>query len=88
MTWVWIYVAASAVTTAMTFVASRRLGDRSQPAPVMDAAFASVLAGALWPLLLLGVVELSSVAAYATAENWLVKPDPLDQVSEVVVTLR
>jgi hypothetical protein len=84
MTWVWIYVAASAVTTAMTFVASRRLGDRSQPALVMDAVFASVLAGALWPLLLLGVVELSSVAAYTT----LVKADPEDYANEVVVTLR
>jgi len=88
MTWVWIYVAASAVTTALTFVASRRLGDRSQPPLVMDAVFVSVLAGALWPLLLLGVVELSSVAAYSTAENWLVKPDPDDHLSEVVVTLR
>ena len=68
----------------MTFVASRRLGDRSQPALVMDAVFASVLAGALWPLLLLGVVELSSVAAYTT----LVKADPEDHPSEVVVTLR
>jgi len=84
MTWVWIYVAASAVTTAMTFVASRRLGDRSQPALFMDAVFASVLAGALWPLLLLGMVELSSVAAYTT----LVKADPEDYASEVVVTLR
>lgn len=84
MTWVWIYVAASAVTTAMTFVASRRLGDRFQPALVMDAVFASVLAGALWPLLLLGVVELSSVAAYTT----LVKADPEDYANEVVVTLR
>jgi len=54
----------------------------------MDAVFVSVLAGALWPLLLLGVVELSSVAAYSTAENWLVKPDPDDHLSEVVVTLR
>jgi hypothetical protein len=47
-----------------------------------------MLAGALWPLLLLGVVELSSVAAYSTAENWLVTPDPDDHLSEVVVTLR
>jgi hypothetical protein len=50
----------------------------------MDAVFASVLAGALWPLLLLGMVELSSVAAYTT----LVKADPEDYASEVVVTLR
>jgi hypothetical protein len=60
------------------------LGDRSQPPHVTDAVFASVLAGALWPLLLLGVVELSSVAAYTT----LVKADPDDYANEVVVTLR
>jgi hypothetical protein len=84
MTWVWIYVAAFAVTTAVTFVASRRLGDRSQPAPVTDALLASVLAGAFWPLLLLGVVELSSVAAYTT----LVRTAPDDYAREVVVTLR
>jgi len=88
MTWVWIYIAASAVTTAVTFVASRRLGDRTQPPQIVDAVFVSVLAGALWPLLLIGVVELSSVAAYSTAENWLVTPDPDDHVREVVVTLR
>jgi hypothetical protein len=86
MTWVWIYVAAWGVTTAIAFVASRRLGDRTQSA--MDIFFVSVLAGALWPFLLVGVVELSSVAAYSTAESWLVRPDPNSLVSEVVVTLR
>jgi hypothetical protein len=54
----------------------------------MDIFFVSVLAGALWPFLLVGVVELSSVAAYSTAESWLVRPDPNSLVSEVVVTLR
>jgi hypothetical protein len=86
MTWVWIYLAAWGVTTAVTFVVSRRLGDHSQSA--MNVFLGSVLAGGLWPLLLLGVVELSSVAAYTTAETWLVTPDPDDFVSEVVVTLR
>lgn len=84
MTWVWIYIAALAVTTAVTFVASRRLGDRSNPAPVMDAVVASVLAGAFWPLLLLGVVELSSVVAYTT----LMRTERDDFAREVVVTLR
>jgi hypothetical protein len=86
MTWVWVYLVAWGVTTGVAFVASRRLGDRGQPA--INVFFVSVLAGALWPLLLLGVVELSSVAAYTTAESWLVKPDPDHFASEVVVTLR
>jgi hypothetical protein len=46
-----------------------------------------VVAGAVWPLLLLGVVELSSVAAYSEAENWLVTPEPDDTFSDVVVNL-
>jgi hypothetical protein len=52
----------------------------------MDAVVASVLAGAFWPLLLLGVVELSSVVAYSTAEHWLAS-NPED-IREVMVTLR
>lgn len=86
MTWVWIYVAAWAVTSASTFVASRRLGDPSQPARAIDAVLVSVLAGAVWPLLLLGVVELSSVVFYTTAESW--RASSTDELREVVVTLR
>ena len=70
------------VTTAITFYVSRRLGDRALP--VRDIFAVSLLAGAVWPLLLLGIIELSSVAVYSTAETWLVIPDPEDLVSDVV----
>jgi hypothetical protein len=84
MTWVWVYLTAWAVTTAITFLISRRVGDR----PDRDIFAVSLLAGAVWPFLLLGVIELSSVAVYSTAETWLVIPDPEDLVSDVVVPLR
>jgi hypothetical protein len=86
MTWVWIYAATWGVTTAIAFVASRRLGERTRP--VMDSFMLSVLAGALWPFLVVGVAELSSVAAYSTAETWLVAPDPEGLLDDVVVNLR
>lgn len=85
MTWVWIYVGAWAVTTAIAFAASRRLGDRTRP--LLDSFVLSVLAGALWPFLLVGAAELSSVAAYTTAETWLVTPDPEDLLDDVVLTI-
>jgi hypothetical protein len=85
MAWVWIYVAAWAVTSAVAFMASRRLGDRTRP--VIDSFMLSVLAGALWPFLVVGVAELSSVAAYSTAETWLVTPDPEGLLRDVEVTI-
>ena len=86
MTWVWVYLTVWVVTTAVTFLVSRRLGDRTRP--VRDIFAVSLLAGAVWPFLLLGIMELSSVAVYSTAETWLVIPDPEDLVSDVVVPLR
>ena len=86
MTWVWIYLATWAVTTAATFLISRRIGDRAQPD--RDIFAVSLLAGAVWPFLLLGFIVLSSVAIYSTAETWLVIPDPDDLVSDVVVPVR
>ena len=86
MTWIWVYLAAWAVTTAITFLASRRFGDRTRPD--RDVFAVSLLAGAVWPFVLVGVIELSSVAIYSTAETWLAEPDPEDLVSDVVVPMR
>jgi hypothetical protein len=84
ITCVWIYLATWAVTTVITFAASRRLGDRT--ATPLSVFCVSVIAGALWPVLLIGAAELSSLAAYSTAETWLVTPDP-DHFGDVVVPL-
>jgi short subunit fatty acids transporter len=85
MTCVWVYLAAWAVTTPITFAASRRLGERT--ATPLSVFFVSIVAGALWPVLLIGAAELSSLAAYSTAETWLVRPDP-DNFGDAVIPLR
>ena len=85
MTWVWVYLAAWAVTTVITFIVSRHLGEDTRPEH--DIFAVSVLAGAVWPFLLLGIIELSSVAVYATAEAWLAVPDP-ETVRDVVAPIR
>lgn len=53
--WGWI------VTTAVTFLAARRFADQRQAPAVQSLAGVSVIAGAVWPLLVLGVVELGSL---------------------------
>jgi hypothetical protein len=54
-----IYVGGWLAVTAAVYAAGRRLTDRELPAthPLM----VSVAAGALWPLLVVGLVELSSI---------------------------
>jgi hypothetical protein len=54
-----IYLASAIVTTAVVFVASKWVGDELRPATHM--ASVSVAAGLVWPLLLLGMLELSAV---------------------------
>lgn len=87
-----VYLGGWAIITLVTFVASRRLADGSTT-PLSSVGF-SLLAGLIWPLMVVGLVELSSVAAYSTAkslrahsgvpESWL-SDDALDHV---VVPLR
>jgi hypothetical protein len=53
--WGWI------LTTAVTFLAARRFADETSAPPVESLAKVSVIAGALWPVLVVGVVELGSL---------------------------
>jgi hypothetical protein len=53
--WGWI------VTTAVTFLAARRFADQRHAPAVQSLAGVSVIAGAVWPVLVLGVVELGSL---------------------------
>jgi hypothetical protein len=53
--WGWI------VTTAVTFLAARRFADQRHAPAVQSLAGVSVIAGAAWPVLVLGVVELGSL---------------------------
>jgi hypothetical protein len=58
-----VYLSGWVVTTLGALVAARRLGDEGRPAP--HPLGVSVLAGAFWPLLLVGVLELTSVIVAA-----------------------
>ena len=60
--WLTVYLGGLIVTTIGVFVAGHCLHDpHAQPRLPMRAAL-SVLAGALWPLVVLGVAELIFVA--------------------------
>jgi hypothetical protein len=56
---VYIYLASAMVAAAVVFAASNWVGDELRP-PAHRLSL-SVAAGLLWPLLLLGMIELSSV---------------------------
>ncbi|MDT5178502.1 MAG: hypothetical protein QOJ95_2700 [Mycobacterium sp.] len=91
-TFVLVYLGGWVITTLATFVAGRRLAD-GPTTPVTSLGF-SLLAGLVWPLMIVGVVELSSVAVYSTAksrrhhpeipESWL----RVGALDDVVVPLR
>lgn len=66
-----IYLAGWIVATLGMYAASKRWNDRGSPAP--HPLWVSVIAGAVWPLLLVGMVELSSVVVYTKVQS---KPGP------------
>ena len=53
--WGWV------VTTIIAILAARKFRDDASPPELQSIAAVSLLAGALWPVLLLGVVELGSL---------------------------
>lgn len=79
------YLIGWVVSTAVVYVASRRLNDPSNPAP--HILMLSAVAGLLWPMLLLGAVEFSSLAACSSAASHL-RTDGPELVGAGVVPLR
>jgi hypothetical protein len=79
------YLIGWVVSTAVVYVASRRLNDPRNPAP--HILVLSAVAGALWPMLLLGAVEFSSLVACSSAASHL-KTDSPELVGAGVVPLR
>ncbi|MCV7207244.1 hypothetical protein [Mycolicibacterium canariasense] len=63
------YLIGWALSAVVIYAASRRMGAEHDPVPYQFAL--SAAAGALWPLLLLGAVEFSSVAAASSAASHL-----------------
>ena len=66
-----IYLGGWIVATLAMYAASERWNDRQSPAP--HTLWVSVIAGAVWPLLLVGMVEMTSVVVYTKVQS---KPDP------------
>jgi hypothetical protein len=62
-----IYLSGWLVGTIAICTAARHLHDRCEPSP--HPLGVSVAAGALWPLLLVGLVELSSVLVLTKAQS-------------------
>lgn len=79
------YLIGWVVSTAIVYVASRRLNDPNSPAS--HGLVLSAVAATLWPLLLLGAVEFSSVAVASSAANHL-KSEPEELVGAGVVPFR
>jgi hypothetical protein len=62
-----IYLSGWLVGTLVAYTAARHLNDRCEPSP--HPLYVSVVAGALWPLLLVGLVELSSLVVLTKAQS-------------------
>jgi hypothetical protein len=56
-----IYLAGWLPVSFATYAAGRRLADRQTPANQQLMVLISAAAGAVWPLLVLGLVEMSSI---------------------------
>jgi hypothetical protein len=61
------YTAVALVAAVVVFLASARLGDERRPVPQRFGL--SLAAGAVWPVILLGLAEYSSFAMYAKAHQ-------------------
>ena len=66
-----LYLCGWAVVSLGLYAAGKRFTEPASPAP--NRLWVSFLGGAVWPLVLIGVVELSSVVVYTKVQN---KPGP------------
>lgn len=66
-TWSLAYLACWVVATAVAFLAGKRLDERT--APASHFLTLSIIAGAVWPMLILGLLELAAVAMYTKARD-------------------
>lgn len=66
-TWSLAYLTCWLVATVVVFVAGNCLSDRRQPAT--HPLSLSVIAGAVWPMLVIGALELAAMALYTKARD-------------------
>lgn len=76
MTFAMVYLGGWLATTLATYVVSRRLADA--PTSAVTTLCLSVLAGLVWPLVVVGLVEYGSVALYSITKAWRHDPDVPD----------
>jgi hypothetical protein len=69
-----IYLTGWLLVSFTAYAAGRRLTDRQTPATHPTMVMVSVAAGAMWPLLVVGLVELSSIMVLTKAPS---KPRPI-----------
>jgi len=62
-----IYLGGWMITTVGLYAAGRRLSD--QRAPALHPLAVSVAAGAVWPLVVVGLVEMSSVVVFTKVQS-------------------
>lgn len=87
LTFMLVYLGGVMLTIAVTYLASRRLAGHDMT-PLRSLGF-SLLAGLVWPLMIVGAVELSSMAMFATATSNRHDQDVSDSwLGGVVVPLR
>jgi hypothetical protein len=67
-----IYLIGWLVTTVGVAAEGRRLRDESRPAPHPLAV--AVCAGAIWPLVLVGLAQLGAVVAYVKTQHEADRP--------------
>jgi hypothetical protein len=61
------YLGGWVIATLSLYAAGRRFSTERQPGQY--AAFVSVVAGAIWPLLVVGLVELSSIMVFTKVQS-------------------
>ena len=76
-----VYLGGSLMATTVVFVAGHRIGEPGLPAGYRFLL--SVAAGSIWPLLLIGAVEFTSMAVYSSAEHLAIVRGPNAPRSEL-----
>jgi hypothetical protein len=74
MLWIVAYLAVASVVAPTVFVAGQWFATRSSDAAAEHPAMTAALAGAIWPILLVGLTELLLVSE--TAHRLVRRPGP------------
>jgi hypothetical protein len=83
-TWSLAYLAGWVAATVVVFLAGKFLNDRR--APAAHSLTLSVIAGFVWPMLVIGALEFAAAAMYVKVRDWRASAEvPEFWMSRVVV---